>query len=243
MLDAASLLGSGAADPDFWDEDAVWQAFSGILDREGPLPGLGGQLQSYRAVFADVFRQVSYEHGFLLGRYFRTSDKRPIVNPTNIEHLTRLLHYFTQGVAAAGAQPRLLDCLFYVLKGRCNLNLFYYQKIEPFFFAFHALGAVLGYGHYGRFLIVHQGCTIGENNGRYPEIGAGCVVGPQSMILGQCRIGRNVRFAAGSMVIDRNIPDDTIVFGRTPDIKLKPNPIDNRSLWFDMSALAQAGEL
>ena len=224
--------------PEQWTDADVWAVFLDILEREGPLPGMADAVRPYERAFNDVVAQVRSEHRCLANRYFRTDDKRGIVDPINIEHLTRLLHYFNQQLVALQAPERLLDCLFYVLKGRCHINLFYRQKLPDFFFALHAIGAVLGYGEYGRFLIVHQGSTIGESHGRYPMLGDGVVVGPHAMVLGNCRIGRNVWIAAGALVIDTDIPDNSIVIGRKPNLEIRPNPRDNRSAWFDMDMLA-----
>lgn len=227
-----------SARPDRWTDDDVWEIFREIVERESPLPGLGAAVAPFRAEFAAVAAQVRKEHAYLANRYYRTEDKRGIVNPLNLEHLTRLLHYFNQRLVACNTPESLLDCLFYVLKGRCHINLFYRQKLPDFFFALHAIGAVLGYGDYGRFLIVHQGSTIGESHGRYPTLSDCVVVGPHAMVLGNCSIGRNVWIGAGALVIDTDIPDNSVVFGCKPNLEIRPNPRDNRSAWFDMDMLA-----
>lgn len=224
--------------PDRWNDDDVWNVFREIVERDGPIPGLAAAIDPYRMEFVAVAAQVRKEHACLANRYFRTEDKRGIVNPINLEHLTRLIHYFNQRLVECGAPEPLLDCLFYVLKGRCHINLFYRQKLPGFFFALHAIGAVLGYGKYGRFLIVNQGATVGHNRGCYPTLGDGVVIGPHATVLGNCSIGNNVWIGAGALVIDSDIPDNSIVIGRKPNLEIKPNPRDNRSVWFDMDMLA-----
>jgi serine O-acetyltransferase len=221
-----------------WSTAEIWDVFLALVDRESPLPGLATALAPYRAAFEAVVGQIRVEHRCFANRYYRTEDRRPIVNPTNIEHLTRLLHYFSQELAAKGAPELVLDCLFYVLKGRCHINLFYRQRIPGFFFALHAIGAVLGYGSYGRFLIVHQGATVGESHGRYPTLGDAVVIGPHAMVLGDSRIGDNVWIGAGALVIDRAVPANSIVVGRPPNLEIRPNPNDNRKIWFDLDMIA-----
>jgi hypothetical protein len=134
-----------AGKPADWTTDAIWDVFAGIAERESPLRGLVHALASHRDAFDEVVDQLRAEHRCLANRYFRTDDKRPIVNPTNIEHLTRLLHYLNQKLVERGVDEIVLDCLFYILKGRCHINLFYRQRLPGFFFALHAIGAVLGY--------------------------------------------------------------------------------------------------
>jgi serine O-acetyltransferase len=229
-----------AGAPAGWSDDDVWEVFLGVVERETPIPGLARSLQDYRSVFADVVRQVRAEHACLDNRYFRTEEKRGIVNPANIEHLTRLIHYLNQRLVERDAPELMLDCLFYVLKGRCQINLFYRQRLSEFFFALHALGAVLGYGEYGRFLIVNQGATVGHNRGRYPTLGEGVVIGPHAAVLGGCSIGNNVWIGAGALVIDTDVPDNSIVIGRKPHLQIKPNLGDNRAVWFDMDMIKAA---
>ena len=51
-----------------------------------------------------------------------------------------------------------------------------------------------------------------------------------SKILGNCRIGSHVVFADNSYVKDRDIPDNSIVFGQDRDIIIKPLKGEN-TLW------------
>ena len=221
-----------------WTDSDVWDIFRNLVDRESPISGLGAALRKYEREFLSIAAQTRYEHSCVDNRYFRTPKKIGIVNPTNIEHLTRLIIYFNQRLVEQAADEVILDCLFYVLKGRCHINFFYGQKLPGFFFALHALGAVLGARQYGRFLVVHQGSTIGESRGRYPTLGDGVVVGPHAMVLGESTIGRNVWIAAGALVIDEDIPENSIVLGRKPNREIRPNPRDNRATWFDMEMIA-----
>ena len=46
-----------------------------------------------------------------------------------------------------------------------------------------------------------------------------------SKILGNCRIGNNVQFAANSYIKDKDVPSDTIVFGQFPDNIFKKKKI------------------
>lgn len=231
-----------AADVAVWTDADVWDVFLDLVERESPLPGLANALRSHEDAFLGVAARVRAEHSFLANRHFRTPAKRGIVNPANIEHLTRLIHYFSQSLVERNVRELVLDCLFYVLKGRCHINLFYRQRLRGYFFALHAIGAVLGYGEYGEFLIVHQGATVGQNHGRYPQLGNGVVVGPHAMILGECRIGDNVWVGARALIIDTDIPDNSIVIGAKPNVTVYPNPRDNRAEWFDMEMLAAAGK-
>jgi serine acetyltransferase len=219
--------------PGRWPEETVWEVFCHILDRQGPLPGMVEALRAYRDIFREVYAKIAGEYAFCTARYYRGEDGVALVNPLNIEHLTRLLHMFSRRLFLAKAPEALLDCLFYVMKSQCCLNIFYRTQEIDFFFRMHALGSVVGYGEFGPFIALTQNCTIGHNHGHYPTIAGGLWMGPGSAILGRSRVGRNVRLAANALVVDRDVPDDVVVFGTGTDIKFKPNDRDNRLMALD----------
>ncbi len=95
------------------------------------------------------------------------------------------------------------------------------------------MGTVIGDGEFGPFIVITQQCTIGQNQGEHPTIKEGLWMSPGSSVFGCSQIGYNVRVAAHAFVIDRDIPDNVIVFGSRADIKLKENNQDNRSLILD----------
>ncbi|OAN49307.1 hypothetical protein A6A04_04115 [Paramagnetospirillum marisnigri] len=232
--DLASLIDSDS--PGTWAPELIWAAFRQIMDRESPLPGLGARLEPFEAVFRGALDKITAEHRRCTARYYRDADGTPLVNPLNIEHLTRLLQVFTRRLFLAEAPTTLLDCLFYVMRGRCGLNLFYRTQEIDLFFPLHALGSVIGYGEFGPFIAVTQNCTIGHNHGHYPTIMGGLWMGPGSSVLGKSRIGRNVRLAANTLVVDRHVPDDVVVFGIGSNIEFKPNDRDNRLMVLDSTA-------
>lgn len=229
--DAENLL--RADDPGQWPKEAVWHAFRSILDKDSPLPGMSSILVPYENLFYAIYDKIRHEHKKVFWRYYRSADGVPLVNPLNLEHLTRLLHPFMRRLHVAGAPDALVDSLFHIMRKDCNLNLFYRTEEIDQFFPLHALGSVIGYAEFGPFIAITQQCTIGHNNGRYPTIDGGLWMGPNSSILGQCKIGKNVKFAANSMVVDQDVPADTIVFGVGKDAYFKPNPADNRAALLD----------
>lgn len=219
--------------PGAWPKETVWRVFCYILDKASPLPLTSTVMDQYAGIFFDVFEKIAKEHAKVYWRYYRDDDLNPLVNPLNLEHLTRLLHPFANRIYQKGAPEALLDCLFYLMKAHCNINLFYRTEEIDDFYPLHALGSVIGYGDFGPFIVVTQQCTIGQNGGKYPSIEGGLWMCPNSVILGKCRIGRNVKLAANSMVVDQDVPDNTIVFGVARDVYFKPNPSDNRSALLD----------
>ena len=103
----------------------------------------------------------------------------------------------------------------------CGINL-------PFhFMAEHPLGSVLGRANYGDYLYIYQGVTVGGNislrSGKleYPTIGRHVILFSDAKILGESIIGDNVIISANSYIINEDIPDNSIVFGSSPNLIIK----------------------
>ena len=106
-----------------------------------------------------------------------------------------------------------------------SVDWYYEVKLPVHFMAEHPLGSVLGRAEYGDYLFVYQGTTVGGNrkDGKlyYPVLGNNILIYANSTILGNCHIGNNVIISAESYIINETIPDNCIVFGKSPDIVIK----------------------
>ena len=229
--DFNSLLKSD--DPGQWDEETIWSIFCHILDRGAPIPGFKKALLDYKEDFKSVFLKIKTEHKCCFWRFYHQKNGMPIVNPLNVDHLTHILHAFSNRLYLKQAPQALLYSLFYIMISHCNINLFYRTQEIDFLFPMYGMGTVIGDGEFGPFIVIAQQCTIGQNQGEYPTIKGGLWMGPGSSILGCSQISYNVRVAAHVFVIDRDTPNKVIVFGSGTDIKFKENNQDNRSLILD----------
>lgn len=213
-------------------EEAAWNICMNMLDRDCPLP-LIKELEDYRQDFKSVFEKIRIEHAHIVSKYYRTADKEPIVNPLNLEHYARLMYYFSRRLYLKNVNKLILDQLFLSIRTRFSIDMFYEFDLKEYFIPHHAFGTILGRAEYNTHLVVTQNCTIGGNRGKYPKIGKGVILRPGSIILGNCRIGHNVHVAAGALIVDKDIPDNSIVFGRVPNLDIKENTADNMSIFFD----------
>lgn len=89
----------------------------------------------------------------------------------------------------------------------------------------HPLGSVIGRAKLGDYLFVYQGTTIGGNlkNGKlyYPVIGKYVLMYSNSKILGNSHVGNNVILAADACVLNDDVPENCIVFGKSPNLVIK----------------------
>lgn len=102
---------------------------------------------------------------------------------------------------------------------------FYAVDLPTHFLCEHPLGSVLGRANYGDYLFVYQGTTVGGNRSKgelkYPVIGNNTIRFANSTVLGDTHIGNNVVISADTYIINENIPDNCVVFGKSPNLTIK----------------------
>ena len=105
-----------------------------------------------------------------------------------------------------------------LLRSNKSLNavdLLYDVELPDIFYITHCVGTVLGRGKYSNYLWVYQGCTVGGNTDLvYPTLGEGVVMFGGSAIIGDCNIGDNTWLSYNTVIMDRDIPPDSVVFNR-----------------------------
>ena len=118
------------------------------------------------------------------------------------------------------------DQVYYLNKILHANDWFYAVNLPTHFLFEHPLGSVLGRAVYGDYFFVYQGTTVGgnRNNGKifYPTIGTNVILFANATVLGDTHIGNNVVISANTYLINENIPDNCIVFGKSPRIIIKP---------------------
>ncbi len=100
-------------------------------------------------------------------------------------------------------------------------DLFYKVNLPWYFSLDHPLGSVMGRAIYGNEFRFVQNCEVGNNRNVYPVIGENCKMCACSAILGNCHIGNNVTIGAYACVKDQDVPDNSIVFGESPNLIIK----------------------
>lgn len=101
----------------------------------------------------------------------------------------------------------------------CDL---YYEVEMPEIFCFdHPTGSFMGRAKYGDGFSFTQGCTVGNNNEIYPIIGKNVMMHTGSTILGNSHIGDNCIISAGALIKDQDVPDNSIVYGKSPELVIK----------------------
>ncbi|MFH6564785.1 LbetaH domain-containing protein [Pseudomonas kulmbachensis] len=114
------------------------------------------------------------------------------------------------------------DKVYYLNKSLNGVDLFYEIEMPEIFHLDHPVGSVMGRASYGNNFTFAQLCTVGNNHGVFPTIGENVKMLSGAKILGNSTIGDNVIVSANTYIKDTNIPSNSLVFGSSPNLIIKP---------------------
>jgi len=162
---------------------------------------------------------------------FQLSDNKYFRGGYNALHSVMqmiFLYYLSNEIYKRNKVAGLCDKVYYLNKIMHAVDLFYAIELPAKFGAEHPLSSVMGRAQYSDGFFFYQGCTVGgtkdkEGNLYYPVIEENCHMYANSSILGKCHIGKNVNIGAGAIVKNQDVPDNSTVFGQSPNLIIKPN--------------------
>lgn len=111
--------------------------------------------------------------------------------------------------------------IYNLLKVSSSMDLYYEVVMPKIWFFDHPVGAVIGRACFSDFFSFTQGCTVGNNKGRYPFISHHVSMLSNSKVLGNCNIGDHVIISANCYIVDTDIPPFSIVIGLSPNLIVK----------------------
>lgn len=142
-------------------------------------------------------------------------------SPYQSAQYTIFLYYFSNTIWKESRDENLAAKLYYLNKIMNGCDLYYEVELPAFFMLDHPVGSVMGRAKYGNGFQFGQNCTVGNNKGIYPIIGENVRMCANTSIIGNCHIGNNVVIGSNSGVKDEDIPDNSIVFGYSPNLIIK----------------------
>ena len=142
-------------------------------------------------------------------------------NPFHSVQYMTFLYFIANELYRNNVSSLLSDKLYYLNKIMNGLDMYYAIELPKVWSAEHPVGSVLGRAQYGDRFFFYQGCTVGGNHGIYTNIGRNVKMFAHSKIIGNCKIGDNVKIGAGCLIKDENIPENSIVFGQSPNLIIK----------------------
>lgn len=175
------------------------------------------EIQVLENKMGGVISRCEYSFSKNDNKYY-SLEGEPYFNPYQSAQYTIFLYYFSNTVSRETDCRLLADKLYYLNKIMNACDLYHEVELPKFFKLDHPVGSVMGRARYGEGFSFSQNCTVGNNRGIYPVIGENVRMCANSSIIGNCVIGNNVTIGANSGVKDENIPDDSLVFGHSPNL-------------------------
>lgn len=171
------------------------------------------------------------EHCFtcINNKYF-FDGKQAVFNHLHGDQYAMWLYILSNQLYRAGGPSAWCNKLFLLNKAMHGCDIFYEVELPSIFLLVHPLGTVLGRGHYSDYLIAYQRVGIGSNHDIYPSLGRHLTLRPGSSVLGRCVVGDNCSVAAESLLIDRNLPDNSLYIGNPRDHTVRAQT-DLQSIW------------
>ena len=168
--------------------------------------------------------RLEYSFSKVNDKYF-SENGIPLFNHLNSDHMVVLIYYIANSGYKLSLDKNILEKLYYLNKIMHSVDIFYSVKLPDIFCVAHPLNTILGHAKYNDYLYVYQNVTVGSTDeGIYPTLGTGVALYSNTSIIGDCKIGDNVVMTANSTVINKNIPNDSMVTGYYPDNRI----IDNK---------------
>lgn len=135
-----------------------------------------------------------------------------------------------------GRESNLCTKLYLLNRMLNGVDLYYKIKMPKFFLLGHGLGTIFSNATYGDYLVVFQNVTIAVQDSIYPKIGDKVVIYPGSVISGNTIIGHNSVVGAGTILVNKEIPENSVVYSKSGRLKIKPNCKNIISKYFNVPA-------
>lgn len=202
------------------------------IPKEDILKGLIRQLTSFFSITNDEIKDIESLSDIVFMRCeicfskndnkYYSKDRKPYFNLYHSGQYTVFLYYFSNTVFKARKHNiKLADKIYYLNRIMNSCDLFYEVELPEVFMLDQPLGTVLGRAKYGNYFKFTQNCTVGSNRNISPVIGEYVTMTANSMVFGNSKIGNNVIIGVGACVKDEDVPDNSLVFGSSPNLIIK----------------------
>lgn len=183
---------------------------------------VGLKLSEVAAALDSIYPGIEKQFDRTLIKYFR-DDRGPLLRLGNNVQYTIVLYRLARALFDAGRKFDA-DRVYSLLRMVSSIDLYYEVTLPEIWGCDHPLGSVIGRGEFSpdSTIFFSQNCNIGNNRSIYPKITGNLLMLPNSTLLGDTTIGGNVILANGACVIDAGALQDCYVFGRSPELTVKP---------------------
>ena len=174
------------------------------------------------ALLPEALARLEHCFAHINNKYFFDGNSA-VFNHLHGDQYSMFLYLLCNTAYNAGANISLPAKLFLLNKSLHGIDAFYEVELPSIFLFVHPTGTVLGRGQYADYFLVYQRCGVGSNHDVYPTLGRYTTLRPGSSVLGKCTLGRNNTLAAESLLLDRDLLDDSVYIGNPRDFEIRSN--------------------
>jgi serine O-acetyltransferase len=189
----------------------------------------------FLSAFNLAYERIEYCFKMINVKYYN-NNKNFYFNHLNADHMCTFFYFLSNSLYREGVNEKVAQKLFYLNKILHSVDIFYKVKLPNIFLLVHPLGTVIGRAKFDNYAVIYQNVTIGgvreKNILKYPEFGKGVILYSGSSIVGNCKIGNNVTFAANTKIVNKNISNNKLVLGIYPNNRVVKNEKNNSKIFF-----------
>ena len=179
-------------------------------------------LDDVMGVIDRVLERLEYCFSKIDNTYF-FDGSRVIFNHLHGDQYAMWLYLLSNEIFRQGGDPVICSKIFLLNKSLSACDIFYEISLPEIFLLVHPVGTVLGRGKYSDYFVAYQRVGVGSNHDVYPQFGEHVTLRPGAAVLGKSRIGNYCQIATESLVLDSDVPDNTLFIGRPENIQMKSN--------------------
>ncbi len=159
-----------------------------------------------------------------------------IFNYSQTHHNIVFLYHLSHQLYQKHPENLLSEKIYLLNRMLNSIDLYFKIQLPDYFLIGHGLGTVFSNANYGNHLVVFQNVTIGVQDNKYPTVGEKVIIYPGSLIAGNTIIGDNSVIGAGTILINKNIPDNTVVYSKDGMLQIKENDKNTIADYFEFKS-------
>lgn len=144
-----------------------------------------------------------------------------LFNHLHADQYAMFLYLAANTIFRQGGDISLCEKIFQLNRSLHGIDAFYEINLPEIFLFVHPIGTILGRGEYSNYFMVYQNCGVGSNHDVFPKFDEYVSLHPGASVLGDCRIGRNCKISTGSLIMDRNLVENSVYIGNTLRSEIK----------------------
>jgi len=180
------------------------------------------ETDDFMPVMPEALARLEHCFSKIANKYF-FDGRQAVFDHLHGDQYSMWLYFLANTLFRQGGPTNICSKLFLLNKALHGCDIFYEVELPSVFLLVHPLGTVLGRGSYSDYFVAYQRCGVGSNREIYPSFGKYVTLRPGSSVLGNCAIGDNCQIASEALVLDRDLPDNSLYIGdpKTARIKLQ----------------------